>query len=102
MSPLFRLAAWAVSFETGSEGYLEVARDSHWIHSAFLFHAGVACSTLCSVADTPGRRDSSQPVHADMIMTSVAFSWLPVRHLALSGFHYGSMVSISFNFNSKG
>lgn len=73
-------------------------RDSHWIRTEFLFHASVAYSTLRSVAYTRERGDSTQPVYADIIMTSVAFSWRPL-HSGLCGFHYGSMVSISRNFN---
>lgn len=73
-------------------------RDSHWVHTEFLFHDSVAYSTLCSVAYTREHSDSPQPVNADIIMTSVAFCWRPL-HLGLCGFHYGSMVSISPNFN---
>lgn len=51
--------------------------DSHWIHTGFLFHASVAYSLLCSVAYTREHSDSSQPVYADIIMTSVAFCLAP-------------------------
>lgn len=73
-------------------------RDSHWICSKYLFHASVAYSTLCSVAYTRERSDSTMPTYADKIMTSVPFSWRPLQS-GLCGFHYGSMVSISPNFN---
>lgn len=74
-------------------------RDSRWSHAKFLFHASVAYSTLCSVAYTRECCDSTQSVHADIIMTSVAFCWRPL-HPGLCGFHYDSMVSISPSFNS--
>lgn len=96
MEPSFHLWAWLLSFEPGLQNLFGSERLD-WIWTGFLFHASVAYSTLCSVAYTRERNDSSQPVCADIIMTSVAFCWRPL-HSGLCGFHYDSMVSISPNF----
>lgn len=57
---VFHLAAWPLSFETGPWRLFGSERDSHWIHTDFLFHASVAYRTLCSVAYTRERSDSTQ------------------------------------------
>lgn len=56
---------------------LKVIWKSHWICTEFQPHASVAYSTLCSVPYTRECSDSSQPVYADIIMTSVALCWRP-------------------------
>lgn len=73
-------------------------RSSHWVHTEFLFHASVAYISLCSVAYIRERSDSTRPVYADIIMTSIAFCWRPL-HSGFCGFHYGAMVSIRPNFS---